>query len=187
MIRTFCPEWFIQAENPSKEWVVHTRWTFKPYSTSDICVVHIFLALYIKEIGLATSNSISFLAALVSLFHALAQVGLKSGKVWFLMCLQGLHSKAMVVMIRPIPCRISIRDLCKEHCLKLKQILYLTVFTMSRMPIRISKWQLLLFKHQTLPFADVLAPFSTCSMLSYTVAPFLPPHTVAHTTVLGMI
>lgn len=49
--------------------------------------MHTFLALYIEEIGLATCmkclflNSISFLVALESLFHALTQVGLKSGKV----------------------------------------------------------------------------------------------------------
>lgn len=55
--------------------------------TSVLCVMHTFLALYIEEIGLATCmkclflNSISFLVALESLFHALTQVGLKSGKV----------------------------------------------------------------------------------------------------------
>lgn len=55
-------------------------------TTSDInVIIDIFLAPYIKETGPATCmkcllcHSISFLVALMPLFCALAQVGLKSG------------------------------------------------------------------------------------------------------------
>lgn len=87
----------------------------------------------------------------------MVQIVLKSGEVWFLMCFQSLHSKPIVVMVRAIPYSIS----SKESLLGAETSTLLTDFAMREFLS-----ELLVFKYQTLPFADVLVPFSTWSMLN---------------------